>query len=131
MVDASVAVKWIVAEDGRQSALALPDVAELVAPDFVVIETANVLWKKLRRDEITTLQLTKGLNFIRSAFSELVPQSTLIDRAMQLAIEHDHPVYDCLYVACAELRHAELLTADDRMASRFEGQSVRRLGTLS
>ena len=37
-----------------------------------------------------------------------------IDRAAQIAVEIDHPVYDCLYVACAEATASALITADRR-----------------
>ena len=127
VIDASVAVKWVVAEDGRQSALAVPDVAELIAPDFVLLESASVMWKKVRRGEMAPGQMKSGLDFIREAIFDLVPLAELLERASQLALTFDHPVYDCLYVACAEARHADLLTADSRLAEKFRDH-VRVLG---
>ena len=117
VVDASVAIKWVVAEDGHPSALALPDVSDLVAPDFILVETANIMWKKVRRGELVRDQAVSGLSFIRDAFGLLVSQVELIDRAFRLSLELDHPTYDCLYIACAELRRARLLTADRRLAN--------------
>jgi predicted nucleic acid-binding protein len=52
VVDASVAVKWFVKEDGHEAALGLLAHAHLSAPDLVFAETANVLWKKLRRNRL-------------------------------------------------------------------------------
>lgn len=127
VVDSSVAVKWVVAEDGRQSALELPDVAALLAPDFVLVESANVMWKKVRRGQMTAEQMADGLMFIRDAFQTLVPQAELVNRAAQLAVAFDHPVYDCLYLACAESRNAELLTADKALATKFSGHKIKLL----
>ena len=46
VVDASVAVKWFVEEDGRQQALQILDLDEREAPDLIIAEVANVIWKK-------------------------------------------------------------------------------------
>ena len=123
-----MAVKWVVAEDGRETALAVPDVATLLAPDFVLVEAASVMWKKVRRGEMTRQQMFGGIGFIRDVFLDLVPQADLIDRAAELAVSHDHPVYDCLYVACAEARGADLLTADAKLAATFPAHRIQLLG---
>src|SRR6266404_5666664 len=49
VIDASVALKWVIEEDGSEAATALLVGDVLAAPDFVVIECANVLWAKTRR----------------------------------------------------------------------------------
>ena len=56
VVDASVAVKWFVEEDGRNQALQILDLGEREAPDLVVAEVANVIWKKALRGEVTDAQ---------------------------------------------------------------------------
>ena len=50
VVDASVALKWVIEEDdsdGRASAAAFGE--PLTAPDFLATECANVLWARARR----------------------------------------------------------------------------------
>ncbi len=44
VIDASVAVKWVVQEAGTPDALALRK-AKLAAPDLIIPECANILWK--------------------------------------------------------------------------------------
>lgn len=124
VVDASVAIKWVVAEDGHETALALPEDAELLAPDFVLVEAASIMWKKARRKQLSLEQAIEGLSFIKDAFALLVPQLDLIDRAVQLSFELDHSVYDCLYVACAEAKRSPLWTADRQLATALSKQSV-------
>ena len=54
VVDASVVVKWLVPEihsDAARRLLVLPH--EYVAPDLLFAETANTIWKKIRRGELT------------------------------------------------------------------------------
>ena len=36
----------------------------------------------------------------------------LVERAVRIALEMDHPIYDCLYLACAESTDSDLTTAD-------------------
>lgn len=45
-------------------------------------------------------------------FDEVYPAFRVFLRAHELAVELGHPVYDCAYLALAELRGATLLTAD-------------------
>jgi len=46
VIDASVAVKWVVEEDGTADAPALRRSAKLIAPELLMAECADILWKK-------------------------------------------------------------------------------------
>ena len=46
VIDASIAVKWVVEEDGTTEALALRQKAKLIAPELLVAECANILVEK-------------------------------------------------------------------------------------
>ena len=120
VVDASVAVKWVVLEESRADALRRTAGVDLAGPDFVLVEAANILWKKVRRKELDQKQAHLGLEFIRGAYQSLVPASDLIDDAASISFEIDHPVYDCLYLACARRLGLSLLTADQKLAQRGE-----------
>ena len=52
VVDASIALKWVVEEDTTSEALALRQKAKLIAPELLVAECANILWKKIQRREL-------------------------------------------------------------------------------
>jgi predicted nucleic acid-binding protein len=124
LVDASVAVKWLVDEPERFAARSLLDRNEqLHAPDFVFVETANVLWKKVRRRELTPEQALKGVDSLPLLFETIIPSSMLVSRALRIAIEMAHPVYDCLYLACSEHFDADLVTADARFAAKVRAAS--------
>jgi predicted nucleic acid-binding protein len=49
VIDASIAIKWVVEEDGTREALALRQQAKLIAPELLVAECANILWKKVQK----------------------------------------------------------------------------------
>lgn len=119
VVDASIAVKWLVAEADSQEArqLLAPRIV-LYAPDFVLTEVANVIWKKARRNDIPSPQpYIEELANITDAVV-LQPSTELVIKATALAVQIDHPVYDCVYLACAEAWAAPLVTADEKLARR-------------
>jgi predicted nucleic acid-binding protein len=103
VVDASVAIKWVVKEELTGAALGLFDRGyRMTAPDFLLIEGANVLWKKVRRGELSQPYADRALALLRSFALDLVSTVTLLDDAFALAHEIEHPVYDCLYLAVAQ-----------------------------
>ncbi len=116
IVDASVAMKWFVEETLHEEARHLLKYKrEIRAPDFILIEVANVAWKKAVRKEISNDQIRAIVHMIPQFIPLLLPSSKLLGRATELAIELTHPICDCLYIACAELTDAVLVTADARL----------------
>ncbi|MDE0245553.1 MAG: type II toxin-antitoxin system VapC family toxin [Gammaproteobacteria bacterium] len=132
-VDASIVIKWFVVEPSSQeSRLLLTRHSELLAPDLLLPEFANTIWKKVRRREIADPDPFLSELHSLSELIELYPADVLIERASQLAFEIDHPVYDCLYLACAEVSGTPLVTADNRLVARADesqsGLEVRNIG---
>ncbi len=116
-VDASVAVKWFVEEEGRGQALTLTAPRlERHAPDLMLPECANVIWKKQRRGEITSAEPFIDQIAQLSEVMTLHPGAALVREAVGIALEAEHPVYDCFYIACAKLTDSVLVTADRRLA---------------
>jgi predicted nucleic acid-binding protein len=64
VVDASIAVKWVVEEEGTLHALALLRQAKLIAPELLVAECANILWKKVLRDELSEDEALLGARLL-------------------------------------------------------------------
>jgi predicted nucleic acid-binding protein len=122
VVDASVALKWFVNEDGSDRAVSLLNSgAPMIAPDWVLAEVCNAAWKSLRRREIDPVQLDQIAIDVAGPFHRLVPLDRLLRRAVTIAGELDHPVYDCLYLALAETEDAPLITADRRLVDTVRG----------
>ena len=116
VVDASVAVKWLFTEDGTAEARQLlAHRIMLHAPDFILTEAANVIWKKARRREIADAQPYLRELARLGDLVALAPAAELVVHAAAIALRIDHPVYDCLYLACAEVEEAPLVTADRRL----------------
>lgn len=122
VIDASVALKWFVNEDGSVQAAALlagPDL--LIAPDLILAEVGNAAWKADRNGTMHPEQFDHAAARLPAAFDELTPLAALSRRAGAIALVLDHPVYDCCYLALAEARGATLVTADRRLLSRVAG----------
>jgi predicted nucleic acid-binding protein len=118
VIDASVAVKWIVNEPDSSSALLVRDLSvPLIAPDLMLAEFANVMRRKLRTKEVTSNQLDAGVSLIKTLIDEFIPTSALIESALELAKQLDHAPYDCIYLACA-LKKGVLLTADSTFLTK-------------
>jgi predicted nucleic acid-binding protein len=121
VVDASVAVKWVVPEPSSAAARALLGAgrrgeADLIAPDLFVSEVANVIWKWGRRHpEIAADAVRATLAALLRVLPELVSSESLAQQALELARTFDYPTYDCLYVALALRDEATLVTADRRL----------------
>lgn len=116
-VDASVAVKWFFSEVHREEAryLLAPRI-ERYAPDLLLVECANVIWKKARRREIASA--TPFLDGIAKLPDVVQIQhgATMLREATETALRVGHPVYDSLYIACARLTGSVLVTADRTLA---------------
>ena len=119
VIDASIAIKWVVEEDGTDLALALRQKARLMAPDLIVAECANILWKKAQRKELSNDEALIAARLLQSAEIELVPSRALMESATRLAIELDHPAYDCLYLTLAVENGCRLVTADKRLVDKI------------
>lgn len=125
IIDASVAIKWVIEEPGTAEALALRKY-RLSAPELLVSECANVLWKKVRRNELSGPEALIAARLLERADIDLVPMRNLLEPATKLAIALNHPAYDCIYVALAEATNTMFITADELLARR-----LRATGTTS
>jgi predicted nucleic acid-binding protein len=112
IIDASVAFKWIVAEDDSSTAIEWIGRTELVAPALIHVEVANALWKRLMRGEFAIgAEISEQLESLASLV-RTIDETPMVPRAAQLGAELAHPIYDCVYLAVAEAYDDVLLTAD-------------------
>jgi len=125
-IDASIAIKWVIEEAGTKEALALRNNAKLIAPDLLISECANILWKKVQRKELQKNEALLAARLLQGAEIELVPTRSLLEATTQLAIELAHPAYHCAYLALAMERGCRFITADDRLLRKI-AESRRKL----
>ncbi|HMA73414.1 MAG TPA: type II toxin-antitoxin system VapC family toxin [Xanthobacteraceae bacterium] len=126
VIDASIAVKWVIEEQGTPEALVLRRKAKLIAPELLVAECANVLCKKVQRNELTKEEALLAARLLQGAEIELLPMRSLFEAATRISIELNHPAYDCMYVALAVANECTFVTADERFLRKL-GQGRRAL----
>ncbi len=119
VIDASVAVKWVVEESGTAEALSLLERGALSAPDLLMAECANILWKKIKRGELAEQEARLAGELIQRADLDIQPTRPLMPRALDLAISLDHPAYDCIYLALAIENAWRFITADERLVRKL------------
>lgn len=113
VIDASVAVKWVLDERGSDAALAL-QAEQLTAPSLWLIESANALWATAARGQISAKETEERLAVLRRAPVETTPAEDDLASGLTLANRLRHPVYDCVYLAAALRLDAEMITAHSR-----------------
>lgn len=122
VIDSSVVVKWYVAEHDSVQAIVLFDLwtnddIELFAPDLLLIEVGNILWKKQRIGAMTSIQAQKTTSTVTALTIPWSDSHELLPQAISIAIKHDRTVYDSIYLALAIQLGCPFVTADDRLAN--------------
>lgn len=123
VVDASVALKWVLDEPDSHLAQAIAeDEEELLVPDFWLNEACSVCWLQVRKRVWTPDEAREGLALLRA---QVPPTPTgnldLHDAALDLGLAVNHSTYDTLYVAFAVAMGARGVVVAD-------GPFVRNMG---
>ena len=126
VIDASVAIKWVVSEPGSVEAIRLAS-AELMAPELICAECANILWKKARRGELTAAAAQAAATVLEQSGIELRTMQSAIGVAVRTAISLDHPAYDSLYLALAAAEGCPFVTADENLVRKVTQSAISGL----
>ena len=84
VIDASIAIKWVIEEQGTAEALLLRNKARLRAPDLLAAECANILWKKAQRKELSAEEALFAAGLLQAADIELTPTRPLMAAATRM-----------------------------------------------
>ena len=115
IIDASVALKWFLDEEGRDKALDLIGREALVAPDFLLLECANTFSVKVRRGLMQAETAQRALVALEQRFGvRFLPSRTHMASALDLALALKRSAYDCLYLALAMESGDRVVTADEK-----------------
>ncbi len=118
VVDASVAVKWLVEEEHSGAAARLLEGSdEIFAPRLMASEVGNTLWRKVRLGQIERSRAGALAAAIPEFPVRWTEDEGVCADAVRLSLALDRPVYDCIYLALAHQLGATLVTADTRFAN--------------
>jgi len=127
VVDASVALKLFLAETGSAEAEALVNTHDVIAPDLVIPESLNALWKAVRRKFVQAGEAQQIAAAIASTFFAIVPTQELAPHAWEIVVLLDHPAYDTFYLALAEREGCRFITADDLLYHKTRSTKFAKL----
>ncbi len=118
VLDASVAAKWFSNEDLTDRAVRVRDAfldgrIELCAPQHIVYEVGNSVWKNKSLGPDDSIRAIESLLAIEIELIMLDPKSA--GQAMKLARDLNVTYYDAIYVQISVMRKIPLLTADARL----------------
>ena len=131
IVDASVAVKWFVAET---DSLVADDLSasshRLFAPRLIVTEVANTLGRKVMAGLMSVTEAAVYLRSLPNYLNGVLAVDELIEPALKNACAIRHPIYDLIYLEAARRLDAQLVTADRRFTAKIAGTDLARHVTL-
>jgi predicted nucleic acid-binding protein len=135
ILDASVALKWVLNEPDRDRALRLREefqngTHEHLAPDIFPIEIGHAFSKLHRRGKVPEDLAHAYLAEVMSTSPELYPSLALMSRAYELSLQSQKSLYDCLYVSLAEQEGCSVVTADHGMILNPRSKLVIHISTL-
>lgn len=131
VIDASVAVKWLVPEEMSDAAEQLSSVSDrLVAPRLIMTEVANALVRKTIRGLLSRQEAAYHFSTMPVLLPDLIDIDGLIEPALLNACTLRHPIYDLIYLETARKLDAQLITADRRFTDKLAGTDLARYVTL-
>ena len=86
-----------------------------IAPELLLVESANVLDRKRKMNEISETESVQLLTDMLSMPIRYLSHGPLIPAAFELALEHRLSLYDAVYLELASQQGAILFSADEAM----------------
>ncbi len=88
-----------------------------MAPELLLAEVGNILWKKHRLGELTVDDAGGIMDDLCRMPLQLVQMSPYIENALAIAIQYKRTVYDSIYLALAIHHGSQFVTADTKLVN--------------
>ena len=129
VIDASALAKFVLREENWERVYEVLS-KETISVDHVVKEVANAIWKHYSIYKACSLDAAvKRFQLLRKIIDEelvsLESELKYLDKAFEIAIQNNIPVYDALYIAQAITHSTPLATSDKRQADIAEKIKVQ------
>ena len=129
VLDASVAVRWVIEEEGSaEAAILLNQEIGWIAPRLLLTEVASALRRKVADGGVAAALAGQALDTLLQAVADgivhLADDERIVSQALLLAISLEHKLPDCMYLALAEREGAAIATADVKLARLARGRNV-------
>ncbi len=133
VLDASIAVKWLIPESDTEQALALlRRHTRWLAPRLLLVEVVSAMRRRVQESSLGTEEASTNLTAVLAAVRQgvvlLADDEELVLAALALSLSLAHRVPDCLYLALAQREGAPLATADAKLAALARQRGIDVLG---
>lgn len=118
VLDASAAVGVTLMQPQAKPLISHLETANLVlTPDLFVSEVCNTFWKYRKANLLDREQAEQLLAMTLELPDRIESAADCYQEAFALAVRHQHPFYDTLYLVLARRHAATLLTIDKRLVA--------------
>ncbi len=102
---------------------------EFIIPEFCLLECTNVIWKHVRFQGMPRHQAQQTLRDLRALPLKRVPSKLILNRSLDIGLNHNLAIYDSTYIALAMHSRYPLVTIDQPQihAAMTEGVSVKSI----
>jgi predicted nucleic acid-binding protein len=118
IVDTSALMRTVQTRPDTKKFRQIIEESDCYAPRLILSELANALWKTVRFASLDSEEAVQLLFYMES-IPILADDEILIEDALDIAIQSEHPVYDCLFIALSREMNAPILTADIKLRRKF------------
>lgn len=127
IVDASVAIKWYAGEEYSNNAdQLLNGTFEIHAPELIIPEFGNIVWKKLRRNQLTLVEAENIIAAFEDLRIFLHSSKPTLNSAFIGAARTGQTVYDWTYLALAVSMSCKFVTADEKFYKALVNTDYRK-----
>ena len=121
VIDASIAIKWFVEEEGREDALAILDRVKRTPKDFAVPELFYIEMMSVMTRLVSGQKARETIidDLYDLGFMQLRVGAKLLKVASHLSTTSGISGYDALYAACAKSLKGRWLTADRKAHNKI------------
>jgi len=122
ILDSSAALRCSLPQIDRAESDAFRSVVrenECVSPVLFLSEISNAVWKEVRFRDLKRALAIQIISSISKMTTLHFEDDLLISAAFGIALESEHPVYDCIYVALSRHYNVPILTADKKLQRKF------------
>ena len=125
VLDASAAIE-VVLQRSKSAPLAalLEEADEVLAPDLIVPEIVNTMWKYHQFQNLSLSVCDRSIELSVGLLDVLVPCKELHREAFLLARTTRRSAYDMFYLALARREDAAFLTTDESLRKEAERQGI-------
>jgi predicted nucleic acid-binding protein len=125
--DAGVALKWYIDEPGSQTAVAelVRHGGQIIVPSVFLVEVTGALVRRANMEPSLRAEVETALERFLALIKEHIITVREADPAAMataagLALDLNHPIKDCMYLALAMELECDLLTSDLRFAAKAQ-----------